>query len=71
MGFIKIQFHLIMSISCAQWIPPKHFGKYVSRLMSDMSGNFPYITKDGKFLVFTKEFSSFNILPTEAFVKRE
>lgn len=50
------------------WTTPVYIGEIIKE---DMSGNFPYITKDGKFLIFTKEFSSFYILPTKTFVNKE
>ncbi len=50
------------------WTIPTYIGDIIKE---DMSGNFPYITKDGEFLIFTREFSSFYILPTKAFVKKE
>jgi hypothetical protein len=46
------------------WTTPIYIGEIIKE---DMSGNFPYITQDGKFLIFTREFSSFYILPTKAF----
>lgn len=50
------------------WTSPIYIGDIIKE---DMSGNFPYITKDGKFLIFTREFSSFYILPTKIFIKQE
>jgi len=50
------------------WTNPKYIGDIIKE---DMSGNFPYITADGKFLIFTRNFSSFYILPTEEFVNKE
>lgn len=50
------------------WTTPVYVGDIIKE---DMSGNFPYITKDGKFLIFTKQFSSFYILPTKMFVKKD
>ncbi len=50
-----------------KWTSPIYIGDIIKE---DMSGNFPYITMDGKFLIFTREFSSFYILPTKMFVKK-
>ena len=44
------------------WTDPKPLSGITG---SDMTGNFPYVTPDGKFLLFTKEFSAFYILPTK------
>jgi hypothetical protein len=49
------------------WSTPIYIGDIIKE---DMSGNFPYITKDGKFLIFTREFRSFYIIPTKTFVKK-
>ncbi len=51
-----------------KWTRPKYIGDIIK---GDMSGNFPYITRDGRFLIFTRHFSSFYILPTKLFVKKE
>lgn len=40
-------------------------------IKGDMSGNFPYITKNGEFLIFRRKFSSFYVLPTKTFIKEE
>lgn len=50
------------------WTPPQYIGELIKE---DMSGNFPYITMDGKFLIFTKAFSSFWILPTKTFISTD
>jgi hypothetical protein len=50
------------------WTTPIYIGEIIKE---DMSGNFPYITRDGKFLIFTREFSSFYILPTKTFFNKE
>lgn len=48
------------------WTNPAYLGDI---LHTDMSGNFPYITRDGKFLIFTRAFSRFYILPTKIILK--
>lgn len=57
---------LFLSLAQADgWTSPRYIGEITG---TDMSGNFPYITPDGKFLVFTKAFSGFYILPTKLFL---
>ncbi|HTF31277.1 MAG TPA: hypothetical protein VK625_20615, partial [Flavitalea sp.] len=45
------------------WTEPIYIGDLVK---NDMTGNFPYITPDGEFLIFTRHFDGFFILPTAA-----
>jgi hypothetical protein len=49
----------------AGWTNPKYLGDLLD---CDMAGNFPYFTPDGEFLLFTKDFSGFYILPTSSFL---
>ena len=48
------------------WQSPRDLGELVN---ADMAGNFPYITRDGRFLIFTKKFSAFYIFPTKRFTE--
>ena len=49
------------------WTAPIYIGDIVK---SDMTGNFPYITADGEFLIFTRHFDGFFILPAKAFLDK-
>ena len=49
------------------WTEPVYIGDIIK---SDMTGNFPYITADGDFLIFTRHFDSFFILPVKAFLNK-
>jgi hypothetical protein len=51
-----------------EWTNPKYIGDIIE---DDMSGNFTYITADGKFLIFTRGFSFFYILPTKVFANKK
>ncbi len=48
-----------------KWTPPASLGHGVNTPETE---NFPYITPDGKFLLFTRAFSQFHILPTKTFL---
>jgi hypothetical protein len=48
------------------WTEPRYLGDIIK---SDMTGNFPYITPNGRFLIFTRDFSGFLILPTATFLE--
>ncbi|HRO48369.1 hypothetical protein [Agriterribacter sp.] len=48
------------------WTAPIYIGNIIK---GDMTGNFPYITADGEFLIFTRHFDGFFILPAKAFLK--
>jgi hypothetical protein len=50
------------------WTKPVYIGDIIKQ---EMSGNFPYITRDGRFLLFTKEFSSFYVLPVKTFLQNK
>jgi len=63
----EAKLYLSSNIS-GSWTAPIYIGDIIK---DDMSGNFPYITRDGKYLIFTWAFSSFYILPTKTFVKTE
>ena len=47
------------------WTEPIYIGDIIK---SDMTGNFPYITENGEFLIFTRHFDGFFILPVKSFV---
>lgn len=49
------------------WTAPVYIGDIIK---DDMTGNFPYITADGAFLIFTKHFNDFFILPAKAFLEK-
>ena len=49
------------------WTEPISIGDLIK---DHMTGNFPYITPDGEFLIFTRHFDGFFILPTDAFSER-
>ena len=57
--------HLSVKIN-EKWQYPVYIGDIIKE---DMSGNFPYITKDGKFLLFTRAFSSFYVIPVKTFIQ--
>lgn len=42
------------------WTSPKRLGSSINTTETE---NFPYITPDGKYLIFTRAFSQFNIIP--------
>ena len=47
------------------WTIPRNLGSLIN---TDKTECFPYITPDGKFLLFTRDFSNFYIIPTKSFI---
>ncbi|WP_143017683.1 hypothetical protein [Kriegella aquimaris] len=51
-----------------KWTIPKRLN---DKINSNKTENFPTITNDGKYLMFTREFSEFKIIPTKLFVEKK